>query len=400
MGTGGAVSGAAALVVFWSAVGLILYAHFGYPVVLFLCYGWVQVRRDWQYLQARRDRRRGELGDSELPAVTMMFAAYNEEEHLAEKIENIRLLDYPAEKLQVVVVSDGSLDGTNAILAGVNDARYEIVIREQRGGKCAALAVAVERARHSILVLSDGSTMFAPDALRKLVRHFSDAKIGAVCGSLSFYAAGEEAGQTEALYWKYETALRLMEARLGATLTPSGAIYAVRGEAYEPPTPDVLVDDILTLMNVRRAGYAVHYDPEAKAVDYPASSVAGEFRRRVRIATGSFRALPALLRVRKPAFTGFAFFSHKLLRWLLPLLGVLAFASNLFLLRQTLYQATFAVQAAILLWAAVGFLFRGPLRGVRFSLVGYFFVAMQVAFLWGMLRALFGPREASWQRHP
>jgi cellulose synthase/poly-beta-1,6-N-acetylglucosamine synthase-like glycosyltransferase len=375
----------------------VVYAHIGYPVVLFVCYGLVQVKRDWQFLHHRRDRRRAELPDAELPTVTMLFAAYNEEEHLAEKIENTKQLSYPSGKLQIVIVSDGSSDRTNAILSTIEDPRFEIVIRSERAGKCAALAVAVERARNSIFVLCDGSTMFAPDALRKLVRHFQDPAIGAVCGALSFQC-NAESSQTEGLYWKYETALRLMEARLGATLTPSGAIYAVRGDIYLPPSPDVLVDDILTLMNVRSAGFEVHYDPEAKAVDFPATSVAGEFHRRVRISTGSFRALPALLRVPKTRFTSFAFFSHKLLRWILPVLMTLVLISNLFLLQQPFYRFALIAQILILLWAALGFVFRKPLSGVRFSLVGYFLVAMNLAFLVGLLRSFSGGKEAAWQR--
>ena len=385
-----------ALIAFWTAVTLVLYAHFGYPLVLFVCYGLVQMRRDWAFLQLRVDRRRGELADAELPTVTLLFAAYNEEEHLAEKIQNTMQLDYPKEKLQVVIVSDGSSDRTNEILSRVSDPRFEIVIRTERSGKCAALAVAVERARNSIFVLSDGSTMFATDALRKLVRHFQSPRVGAVCGALSFHC-NQESSQTEGLYWKYETALRLMEARLGATLTPSGAIYAVRGTAYSAPSPDVLVDDILTLMEVRRQGFQVHYDPEAKAVDYPTTSVAGEFHRRVRIGTGSFRALPELLRVPKPGFTGFAFFSHKLLRWVLPVLLLVILVSNIFLLGHVFYRVTLGLQLLLLLWAALGWAFRGALVRVRFALVGYFLVAMNVALFIGMLRGILG-REAAWQR--
>ncbi|MDR3764602.1 MAG: glycosyltransferase family 2 protein [Acidobacteriota bacterium] len=386
-----------ALAVFWTAFFLVFYTYFGYPIVLFVCYGLVQIKRDWRFLHDRRDRRRADVQDAGLPTVTLFFAAYNEEEHLEEKLSNTLALDYPPEKLQVVIVSDGSSDRTNEILRGVSDARIETVLREERGGKSAALAVAVERARHSIFVLSDASTMFALDALRKLVRHFADPATGAVCGALSFHC-NEESGQTEGLYWKYETALRLMEARMGATLTPSGAIYAVRGEIYTPPSPDVLVDDILTLMSVRRAGYKVHYDPEAKAVDFPASSVAGEFRRRVRIAKGSFRALPELWRAPKTPFTSFAFFSHKLLRWVLPVLMLCVFAANFFLLQHRFYRVTLAAQLFVLLWAGLGYLFRQPLRRVRFSLVGYFLVAMNLAFLIGLLRSFGGNREVSWQR--
>jgi hypothetical protein len=151
-------------------------------------------------------------------------------------------------------------------------------------------------------------------------------------------------------------------------------------------------------MHVRSAGFEVHYDPEARAIDYPASSVAGEFRRRVRIGTGSFRALPTLLRARKTGFTAFAFFSHKLLRWIVPVLLIMALVSNLFLLRRPFYVAALLAQIAILLWAGAGFVFRESLGRMRFTLFGYFLVAMHLAFLTGLLRSLWGRKETAWQR--
>jgi cellulose synthase/poly-beta-1,6-N-acetylglucosamine synthase-like glycosyltransferase len=231
--------------IFWLSLLGILYTYFGYPMLLFVCYGLSQMSRDLRYLMNRRDRRRGDRSAEELPALSMLIAAYNEEEHLQEKIRNIAALDYPADKLQVVIVSDGSSDGTNSILRQISDSRIEVVFQPERGGKAAALNVALERARHDLLVHSDCSTMFSPDALRKLVRHFTDTATGLVCGSLLF-EAGAESRQTEGIYWKYETVLRLMEARLGATLTPSGAMYAVRRSAYAPPGQGVVVDDIVT----------------------------------------------------------------------------------------------------------------------------------------------------------
>jgi len=383
--------------VFWAALLGILYAYFGYPLLLFVCYGLAQMLRDLHYLMNRSDRRRGDRPAEELPALSMLIAAYNEEEHLQEKISNIAALDYPADKLQVVIVSDGSSDGTNAILGGISDSRIEVVIQPERSGKAAALNVALKRARHDLLVLSDCSTMFSPNALRKLVRHFADPAIGLVCGSLLF-EAGAESRQTEGVYWKYETVLRLMEARLGATLTPSGAIYAVRRCAYAPPGQGVVVEDIVASMNARRLGYKVHYDPEAKAIDYPAPTVAGEFKRRVRIAAGSFLALSSLLRVPLRGFTALAFVSHKLLRWIVPMLLILVFASNLFLLGKPLYRVSLLLQVAIFAWAAVGFVFRHRLQQVRFALVGYFLVAMNLAFLVGLLQCLTGRKESAWQR--
>jgi len=248
-----------------------------------------------------------------------------------------------------------------------------------------------------VLVFSDGSTLFEDDALRNLVRHFSNPKVGAVCGALKF-AANNESQQTEGVYWKYESALRLMESRLGATLTASGAIYALRREAWIPLSTDTVLDDFVTTINARKQGYTVLYDPEAVALDFAPSSVKGEFARRVRIAMGSFRSLGKFLSASLPGFTRIAFISHKLLRWFVPLLLLGIFFSNLFLVRQDLYAAFFVLQAAFYTWAAVGFIFQRPLRRIRFALIGYFLLAMNVAFLVGMYRCLTTRKGATWQR--
>jgi cellulose synthase/poly-beta-1,6-N-acetylglucosamine synthase-like glycosyltransferase len=382
---------------FWLSLLAIGYTYFGYPLILFVCYGLAQVSRDWRYLVTRQERRVHGLRPEDLPAVSFLVAAYNEERDIAGKLENLREIDYPPEKLQVVIVSDGSTDGTNAILEKVSDARFRIILQEQRAGKAAALNVALAAAAHPILVLSDASTLFAPEAVRQLVRHFANPRIGAVCGALRFEASAESQ-QTEGVYWKYETTLRLMEARLGATLTPSGAIYAVRREAYVPPGADALVDDIITSMNVRRQGLGVHYDPEALAVDRPPSSVAGEFTRRVRIAMGSFRALPALLTVPLGGFTMFAFFSHKVLRWLVPVMMLALLLTSLLLWRRPLYLGFLILQALVYAWAGLGFVFRHHLQRVRFALTGYFLVAMNLAFLVGLVQCITARKEGAWQR--
>ena len=182
-------------------------------------------------------------------------------------------------------------------------------------------------ASHEIIVFSDASTLFAPDAVRKLVRHFGDPHVGVACGTLGF-EGNPEFQRTEGVYWRYEKALRVMESRLGATLTASGAIYALRRAAWRPLTPDVMIDDFVVPFAARGLGYGVVFDPEARATDVAEESVAHEFARRVRLAVGSFRALGQLARVRLDAFTSRAFFSHKLLRWVLPSTGMTpAFAS-------------------------------------------------------------------------
>lgn len=192
--------------------------------------------------------------------------------------------------------------------------------------------------------------------------------------------------------------LRLMEARLGATLTASGAICAFRREAYTPLDPGTIIEDFLVPINARKRGYRVLYDPEAVATEFAAASVRDEFTRRVRLAVGSFRSLGKLIGPALSGFTGVAFLSHKLLRWLLPFLLIGLFLSNAFLLRLPLYRFVFIGQVIFCVWACAGFLFRYRMQRVRFALMGYFLLAMNVAFLVGFFRFLTGREETTWQR--
>jgi cellulose synthase/poly-beta-1,6-N-acetylglucosamine synthase-like glycosyltransferase len=384
-------------IVFWFSLALVGYTYLAYPVVLFFCYCLAQLRSDWQYLFDRQNRRVPVLEESEVPSVSLLIPAFNEEARLLQKISNLREMDYPPEKVQIVFVSDGSSDGTNEILKGVGDPNIEAIFLSCRSGKAAALNQAVLHARHEILAFSDASTLFAADTLRKLSRHFSDGRVGGVCGAVKFQATAESQ-QTEGVYWKYESMIRLMETRLGATLTASGAAYALRRCAYIPLAPGTVLDDFVIPMNARKAGYRVLYDPEAIATDYAPESIKGEFTRRVRLATGSFASLMFLLRVPMGAFGRFAFVSHKLLRWILPLILCSLLISNIALLRYPGYVLFGVMQLIFYVWAGFGFLFRERIRNVRFALLAYFLLVMNVAFLVGMFRCLTKREEGVWQR--
>jgi cellulose synthase/poly-beta-1,6-N-acetylglucosamine synthase-like glycosyltransferase len=368
-----------------------------YPCVLFVVYALSQARADLRYLTGRRERRRIALSDGDLPAITLVIPAYNEEEHLEEKLANIRELDYPRDLLQVVLVSDGSTDRTNEILARIQDPLIEAVVRPDRNGKWAAVNEGVRRARHGILVMSDAATLFQPDALRQLVRHFRDPRVGVVCGALRF-RGGEEFKQTEGVYWRYEKALRVMEARLGATLTASGALYALRRAAWRPLAADVVIDDFVVPLHARAAGYRVVLDPEASATEFAAGGVADEFARRVRLAVGSFRALPALLRTRLGPFTALAFFSHKVLRWVLPFLMLGLLLASALLCARPFYGVALVLQLLFYGWAVLGFVFRERMAPVRYGLIGYFLLAINLAFLVGFVQFLSGRQEVRWKR--
>ncbi len=382
---------------FWICLALIMYAYLLYPAVLFVSYAVAQIRRDWGYLHGRRNRRVARADNQQLPTVSFVISAYNEESVLEKKLANLQALDYPLEKLEVIIVSDGSTDGTNEILRAAVTSRFMVFVLEERRGKANALNHACAKAHHEILIFSDASTLFAPDAVRHLARHFADPEVGVVCGSLQFEGT-EESKQTDGVYWKYESMLRLMEARLGATLTASGAIYALRGRCYQPLPPGSILEDFLVPMNARMQGYRVIYDPEAVATEFAAATVAGEFTRRVRLAVGSFYALRDLLRIPMRGFTMLAFVSHKLLRWLVPFFLIAILVSNTLLINRSYYGLMLVGQVSFYLWATFGYLFRKQMQGVRFALVGYFLLAMNLAFLVGFFRYLAGRQEVTWQR--
>jgi cellulose synthase/poly-beta-1,6-N-acetylglucosamine synthase-like glycosyltransferase len=383
--------------IFWTCLFLVAYTYVLYPALLFVLSSFVQVWRDWCYVASRRDRRHRPSAAEELPAVTLIIPAYNEQARLPDKIKNLQELDYPPEKVEIIFVSDGSTDETNEILRGAARPGLRTIVLPTRGGKSNALNQGVAAARHDILVFSDAATLFAPGTLQQLVQHFSDRTVGVVCGALQFVGS-LESQYTEGVYWRYESMLRLMEGRLGATLTASGAIYAIRRPCFPVLAPDVMIEDFVVPMNARKLGYRVLYDPEALATDFAAPSVAGEFTRRVRVAVGSFRALRQLSWTLVDPVTAFAFFSHKVLRWILPFLLIGLLASSGALWAYEPYRGIFLAQALFYLWASLGFLLRHRIQRTRYALIAYYLVAIHMAFLVGFVRCVTGRHEGVWHQ--
>ncbi len=382
---------------FWVCLVLVCYTYLIYPLVLFGVHSLAQVARDLRYLRRRQNRRAASPASAEPPSVSLIIAAHNEQESLPDKIANLRQLDYPRERLEVIFVSDGSTDGTNEILGALEDPSFRTIYLRERKGKAHALNCGAEAARHETLVFSDATTLFDPFAVRYLVRHFADPAVGVVCGSLQFQGS-KESRQTEGVYWGYESMLRLMEGRLGATLTASGAIYALRRHCFPSLSADTWIEDFVIPMRARKLGYKVMYEPEATATEFAAPSVEGEFQRRVRLAVGSFRALGELARIPLDPVTLWAFFSHKVLRWILPFLLISLLVSNALLWSRFPYSLALAFQLLFYLWAALGYALRERVQRVRYALLGYFLVAINLAFLVGFIQSLGGRQGVSWQR--
>lgn len=377
---------------FWFCLAWLTYTFVLYPLALFLLSAARQLASDARQIQ-RGERR---CAAAEWPRVSLILAAHNEAATLPAKLANLAALDYPHERIEFILISDGSDDTTAELLRGWRDPRAHCLVLPARRGKAAALNAAVAMARFPVLLFCDAATLLEPSAVYQLAGHFADPTVGVVCGAVGF-RGNAESRQTEGIYWRYEMALRLMEARLGATLTPSGALYAMRSAAFRPLPPGALLDDLILLWSARRQGFRVALDAAARGEDIAAPSVRGEFSRRLRIAEGSFQALPACWGMRMGAATRWAFISHKLMRWLAPWLAFgLVISSSLLLVAHPDYRPAFALEMAVVLWALAGATGRRWLARIPGGLLAYYGLAMNLALAMGLCRWLAG--RMGWSR--
>ena len=359
-------------VVFWVAVGLLVYAQVGYPLLLELL---GRVRR--------RPRDPAAAGEAEAaPHVSLIVAAHREAPIIEAKVANARALDWPAERLEIIVACDGSPDDTPA---RARAAGADVVLELPWGGKVRAQDAAVERARGTVLAFSDANALWEPGALRALVAPFSDAQVGYACGQVRFVNDGGT--NQEGLYWRYEMAIRARESQLASVTAGNGAIYAVRPEAYLRVDP-VMGHDLSLPFNMVKRGWRAVYAPGARATEKMVPTVEGEFARKRRMMS---HAWPIVLRGGLLTPRGYTplyalmVLSHRVLRYGAPFLHLVAFAANAVLLGEGwVYVATFAVQVAVLVAALAGRVVRArPLLVARYYVLT---TASVAAGLWDYLR--------------
>ena len=331
----------------------------------------------------RPDRRGRPPAAPTTPRVSLIIAAHDEEEVIAERVRNALESDYPRERLEVIVASDGSTDRTVQL---AEEAGADLVLDLPRGGKVAAQNAAVECAHGEVLAFSDANSMWEPDALRRLVDRLAEADVGYVCGQLRL--VGEDEANEEGAYWRYEMRVRERESQLSSITAGNGAIYAVRRDAYVVMPGDRGHDLCMPYLMVRRGLRAV-YEPEAVATERMAPSVGGEFQRKRRMMNRTWGVLlqDSMLSPRGyGAMYAYEMFSHRALRYASPFLHVGALAANVALLGQGwVYVATLAVQAAVLLGAALA----GVVRARSFAIARYYVVvtASIAIGLWDRLRS-------------
>lgn len=354
---------------FWSSLIFVFYAYAGYPLLL------------WAYSRVKRTEPcKGPVQ----PFVSVVIAAFNEERRIEERLSNIISQDYPAEKIEIIVVSDGSNDSTCAKARLYADRNVKLLELEVRQGKASAITHGVALAKGEIIVFADARQRFEPDAISQLAANFSDPRIGCVSGELVFYNDDKCRSKTEmGAYWKYEKWIRKNESLSGSVAGATGAIYAIRRKLFSALPAGTILDDVLIPLTIIKQGYRCIFDGAAVAYDSVSDNTAQEYRRKVRTLAGNWQLLslrPELLMpARNPCW--WRFLSHKVARLIVPF-ALLALLCSGAALTGKLYQAATAMQLLLYGMAFAGMIVPAS-RKLRLVNLCYFFMAMNTAALAG-----------------
>jgi biofilm PGA synthesis N-glycosyltransferase PgaC len=375
----------AAKAIFFASLFFLLYVYAIYPIMI--------------YLLSRLRDNRVPPDESYLPGVSLIIAAYNEEDVIEEKILNSLSLDYPKEKLEIIIASDGSEDRTNSIVEKYSDRGVVLSRVYPRGGKARALNLTIPKAKHEVLVLSDANAMYQKDGIRQLVKFMKDPSVGGVTGDVKILNDRPEFGESEGFYYKYERFIQQCENNFSSIIGVDGAMYALKKKAFLPPSNDVILDDFVISMNIIRRGYRVLYNPEAVAYEDSIPEISQEIRRRIRITAGAVQAL-----VKKEGLPGyhqieewFMYLSHKLFRWLSPFFMILLFMANTFLLQNTYWRIFFALQLVFCALAGLGWIFSKRDINKIFK-VPFYFCMVNYAALVGFFKGIFKLQRSTWDK--
>ena len=364
-----------------------VYVYFGYPALL-----WILTRGKPAITHFREDS---------FPSVALIISCYNEADVIREKLQNALELDYPEELLRIIVVSDGSDDGTDELVREFTGPRITLIRQEGRLGKTMGLNLAMEQVTESVTVFSDANAMYAPDAIAKLVRNLADPAVGYVVGA-ALYTDGSSgaSAQNENLYWRYELAIKSMESRLHSVVGGDGAIYAIRSELWEPLQQQD-INDFVNPLQIIAKGYRGIFESEAKCFEETAGDFDREIARKERIVNRSIRGLMRVKEVMNPRKSGvFALevVSHKLMRWLIPLFLALGALGSGFLAAHAFWPFQLITLGALTLVLAAGY---GHQTADKNQLpfwisTPYYFVMVNLYSLKGIMTAVQGRTQVTW----
>ena len=386
-------------VIFWVCFSIVLYTYVGYGLLLWLL-----------TLPAKKNKQTSILEEEALPHVSFIIAAYNEEDYIIAKIKNSLALDYPPEKLTIFFVTDGSNDRTTQLIESFphhGEPKIISAFKAERAGKNAAIDRIMPLITSPIVVFSDANTMVNSSALRNIVRHYLNPRVGGVAGEKRIQVdkeGGSAASSGEGLYWKYESWLKQRDADFHTCIGAAGELFSIRTSLYEPVPADSITEDFMLSMSVNEKGFTMAYEPEAYAVESSSADVSEEMKRKVRIAAGGIQAFFRLMHLLNPFRYGklsFQYLSHRVMRWIFaPLALPVLFFSNIYLslTGNHLYILLMAGQLSFYLLAFVGYLLRK--RKITFNVLfaPYYFCLMNYGMYAGGLRYFSGRQNPVWEK--
>jgi cellulose synthase/poly-beta-1,6-N-acetylglucosamine synthase-like glycosyltransferase len=375
-----------AMLTYWISVAALVYVYVGFSMLIVVL-GFV----------LRRKVKKSPIE----PTVSVIVAAYNEERGIGDRIENLLSLDYPRQKLEIIIVSDGSTDRTNEITAGY-ESKGITLLKLSRRGKIFALREAVSMARGDILVFSDANSYFKPDAVSRLVPNFADKKVGGVCGNQIYIKSENIASDGENLYWRYDKWLKARESDTGSIVSADGAIYAIRRHLFRMPGSTAVTDDFALSTAVIEQGYRLVFEKEAIAYEKTAPQVKDEFGRKVRIINRGIRGVILRKKLLNPFRYGIyslILFSHKFFRRLVPFFLIALFLANLVLLHSGVYfLSTGLAQIAFYTLAFTGLVLQNTrLRKFKLIYIPFHFCLLNAAAFVAVMKILHGERIEFWQ---
>ena len=386
-------------ILFWSLIFIVFYAYIGYGILLYIL---IKIKRIFGL------SKKGQNSVEYEPDVTLFIAAYNEKDFIAEKIKNSRELEYPANKLHLVWVTDGSDDGTPEALSKYEG--IEVHHLPQRNGKIGAMNRGMKFVKTPIVVFCDANTMLGRESVRRIVKLFSDPKVGCVSGEKRIFNKEKDgaAGAGEGLYWKYESKLKKWDAELYSVVGAAGELFAIRTKLYQEVEPDTLLDDFIISLRVAQKGYTIQYDPDAYAIETASANVKEELKRKIRISAGGIQSvirLRSLLNIFKFGTLSFQYISHRVLRWTLAPLSLLLLlpiglilAINEGFSKSGFYTILLWLQILFYTAALFGWYLENKSIKIKILFVPYYFFIMNLSVFLGLKRYLKGSQSVNWER--
>jgi len=382
-------------ILFWLALALVAYTYVGYGLLV-----WAINR-----LKKVFGKKENPFLPGFEPEVALVVAAYNEEDYIDDKIQNTLALDYPAGKLHIYFVTDGSDDNTPTIVARYP--RVKLLHQPERNGKAAAVNRTMEMVQQPYVIFCDANTLLNTACVREIVKHYADPAVGAVAGEKKIYqpkgAGAASAG--EGIYWKYESFLKKQDSLLYSVVGAAGELFSVRKDLYEPVERGAIIEDFVMSLRICMRGYVVRYAPEAFAIETASASIKDEQKRKVRICAGGFQSmvwLKGLLNIFRYKTLSFQYISHRVFRWsLCPLCLLLLLPLNAVLVAAGAgggYAVLLALQAFFYLLAVTGWFFASRDIKVKLLYVPYYFLFMNVSVFLGFRRYLTGRQSVLWDK--